>query len=284
MTSRLHSTMLFLVMVGIVLCAATRSEAAPLTLADNNTLIEVDPTSQAGMYTWRVDGTDNLFQNWFWYRIGRTGSEFSIDTISAPVVTGFDGGTEGTIVYQNPALRVAVTYSLTGGVPGSLQSALSEQVSVTNRTHTALDLHLFDYTDFDLAGTADDDSAIMPSPTEVLQSDGRTVITAGETVVSPPPSHHEVNYFSNTRDSLNDGQPTTLNDSSNSVGPGDVTWAFQWDSGLRPGATLTTNVAMKDAVPIPEPATMLLFLGVGAASLSARHFARRRKTAALDRA
>ena len=283
----MHSTASFLVVVvllGLALSVATRSDAAPLTLTTQNTLIEIDPASQAGMYTWRVDGIDNLFQNWFWYRIGQTGSEFSIDTVSAPVVTGFDGGTEGTIVYQNPALRVAVTYSLTSGAPGSLQSALSEQVSVTNRTHSVLDLHLFDYTDFDLVGTAEDDSASMPSPTEVLQTDGKTVITGGESVLSPPPSHHELNYFSNTRDSLNDGQPTTLNDSSNSVGPGDVTWAFQWDRSLQAGATLTAKMALKDAVPIPEPATMLLFLGVGAATLGARRVARRRKTAPLDRA
>jgi hypothetical protein len=179
MTSRLHSTMSFLVMVGIVLCAATRSEAGPLTLADHNTLIEIDPTSQAGMYTWRVDGTDNLFQHWYWYRIGQSGSEFSIDTISPADVTGFDGGSEGTITYQNPALRVEVTYRLTGGVPGSLQSALSEEVSVTNRTHSTLNLHLFNYTDFDLAGTPGDDTASMPSPTEVLQTDGQTVISGG---------------------------------------------------------------------------------------------------------
>src|SRR5690349_15691734 len=70
------------IVVATLIGTASLGEAAPVTLSDQNTLVEIDPNSQAGQYTWRVDGTDNLFQRWFWYRIGNFGPEQSIDTIS----------------------------------------------------------------------------------------------------------------------------------------------------------------------------------------------------------
>jgi len=157
---------------------ASSSDAAPLTLTDQNSVIEIDPNSQAGMYTWQVDGTDNLFQRWFWYRIGSAGPESSIDTISAPTVTGFGGSQDGKLTYENAALRVEIKYSLVGGAAGSLDSDLGEQVRITNKTMGSLSLHLFEYTDFDLKGTPEDDTASLVSPTAVLQTDGTSNIIA----------------------------------------------------------------------------------------------------------
>src|SRR5689334_17410844 len=114
MPRRTHIAPLVVVVLALVLATASKSAAAPLTLSDQNTLIEIDPTSQAGIYTWQVDGTDNMFQRWFWYRIGGAGPESSIDTISAPVVTGFGGTEDGKLVYQNPALKIEIKYSLVG--------------------------------------------------------------------------------------------------------------------------------------------------------------------------
>src|SRR3989442_15907678 len=63
------------------------SQAQIITLSDNNSHAQIDPTSQAGMSNWFVDGQNQLQQQWFWYRIGNLGGESSINTISAPAVT-----------------------------------------------------------------------------------------------------------------------------------------------------------------------------------------------------
>jgi hypothetical protein len=250
---------------------ASSSDAAPLTLTDQNSVIEIDPNSQAGMYTWQVDGIDNLFQRWFWYRIGSAGPESSIDTISAPTITGFGGSQDGKLTYENAALRVEIKYSLVGGAAGSLDSDLGEQVRITNKTMGSLSLHLFEYTDFDLKGTPEDDTASLVSPTAVLQTDGASNIIASESLsVTPGPSHREINIFSATRDNLNDGAPTTLNDGAGPVGPGDVTWAFEWDLLVPKDGTVLISKSLKDApAAVPEP-TILLMFGAGAAALRRR--------------
>ena len=57
------------------------SAKADVVLTDFNSTVVIDPTSQAGMYTWTVDGVDQMWQQWFWYRIGSAGPEQSIDTL-----------------------------------------------------------------------------------------------------------------------------------------------------------------------------------------------------------
>ena len=55
--------------------------ADDIILQDANSQIDITPTSQAGMHAWIVDGTSYDAQQWFWYRIGTTGGESSIDTL-----------------------------------------------------------------------------------------------------------------------------------------------------------------------------------------------------------
>ena len=278
MQRRTHVARLLLFSLLTIGGAASVGEAVPLVLSDQNSLIEIDPGSQAGMYTWAVDGTDNLFQRWFWFRIGGSGPESSIDTISPAAVTGFGGSPDGRLTYENAALRIEVKYSLMGGAPGSLDSDLGEQIRITNKTASALDFHFFEYTDFDLNGTAADDTAVMVSPTAVVQTDGTANIVASESLtVTPAPGHHEINIFSATRDSLNDAAPTTLNDSPGPVGPGDVTWAFEWDTSIAPGGSVLISKSLKDApATVPEPASLLI-LGIGVTVL--RRLERRRNSA-----
>src|SRR5215471_5719398 len=67
------------------LCLVLQARAIE-TLTDNNSVAQIDPNGQAGMFSWTVDGVQNLFQQWFWYRVGTNGPENSIDTISAPAI------------------------------------------------------------------------------------------------------------------------------------------------------------------------------------------------------
>src|SRR5438128_30207 len=88
----------------IILAALARStQAAPITLSDLNSSATIDPSLQSGMSNWTVNGTNQLFQQWFWYRTGSTGQEFSIETL--PLVSSIVSDTNFNTGFDNLALR-----------------------------------------------------------------------------------------------------------------------------------------------------------------------------------
>jgi hypothetical protein len=73
---------------GVVLLGITTTIArADITLIDGNSQITINPASQLGMYQWKVNGVNYDTQEWFWYRVGSTSAEQSIDTISTGSLT-----------------------------------------------------------------------------------------------------------------------------------------------------------------------------------------------------
>ncbi len=233
-----------------------------LTLTDGNSSVLIDPGSQAGANNWTVDGTNQLFQQWFWYRVGSTGPEAPINTISAPtVVTPTARIADISYTSQNN-LSVDVTYVLTGGTPGSLTSDVSEVIRINNLGSSSLDFHFFQYTDFDLGGDPQGDTARLVNANTIQQFDPNAI--SSETVVTPAANRYEVNFFANTLNSLNDGSPTTLN---NNGGPltGDTTWAFEWDVTIPAGGSFIISKD-KNIRPVPEPLSLIL-LGCGMVGL-----------------
>lgn len=236
--------------------------AAAITLVDGNSLVEIDETSQAGMANWLVDGTDHLFQQWYWIRINQS-AEFSVDTISAPTVTQPTPNI-ATISYANNVLRVDMTFLLTGGTPGSNTSDVAESIRIVNLSDRAFNLSLFEYDDFDLDGTAGGDRAeAFGSPvTTITQWDSSRVFVGAV----PPVTHWEIDSFPSILNRLNDANPDNLLDTGSPFGPGDATFAMQWDTQLAPNGTF---IISKDKLIVPEPTTVAA-LGLGLAALAAR--------------
>src|SRR6516164_3188731 len=42
------------------------SLASPITLADENSTVTLDPSTSSGVSSWTVDGVNQLYQQWFW--------------------------------------------------------------------------------------------------------------------------------------------------------------------------------------------------------------------------
>ena len=66
--------------VFFMLAVTATAQAALYTLTDDNSTAVIEGGSSAGVGTWTIDGTDHMFQQWFWYRVGNT-AEASIDTL-----------------------------------------------------------------------------------------------------------------------------------------------------------------------------------------------------------
>jgi large repetitive protein len=261
-----------------VLCgiSAQPSDAALFFLSDRNSTASFETETQANHFSWNVDGRQYLKGGVnpgqaFWYRIGDAGPEQSVHT-TLPVLaqgatdTNFNGNPETLFVrYGNAALQIDTSYRLNGGLAGSGTSDLTEQISISNLTASPMDFHFFQYADFDLPGPGGD-NAVFTNANTVDQFKGAFQLT--ETVVTPVPSHREVAFFPATLNKLNNAGPDDLNDLPPigvALGPGDVTWAYQWDVVIPPSSTYLISKDKHITGPqVPEPAAfVLLTIGLG---------------------
>lgn len=254
-------------LLGLCLCGvigmALSVNARIFTLTSGNSTASVDPNSQAGMFNWTVDGYNQLYQQWFWYGIGTGTGQSSIDTISAPTINPLSASS-ASISYANSQVSAQITYALTGGTLGSGSSALNESIHFVNTSASSLTLRFYQYSDFDLMGSASGDSLqlyrnLSGKFYEAIQTKGN--VTMSETDVVPGANHGEASFYPDLLNRLNGGTQITLADNLNLVGPGDTAWALEWDVTLAAGASLDIS-KNKVISPVPEPGTLgLLSLG-----------------------
>jgi hypothetical protein len=154
--------------------APQRSDAALLTLIDGNASADFDTATPSNNYNWFVDSSDKLAQQAFWYRIGSSGPESSVHTLPIGVQGTTDGNFDGNpdslfVRYNGAGFRIETTYTLRGGSPGSGASDMGELITIYNLGASPLDLHFFQYADFDLSGA---DTIKFTNANAVQQSGG----------------------------------------------------------------------------------------------------------------
>jgi hypothetical protein len=250
--------------VVILIAAFQTTLHAAIILTDGNSTAAVDPTSQAGMFHWDVQGLNQLQQQWFWVGIGN-GPLQSIDTLSAPAITS-SGPNNLTTTYTLPALvSISVDYTLTGGavVPaGEFANAdMGEAITLKNLSGSTLPLHFYEYSYFNLNGKSSDTvqlgTNLLGKYDDAYQTDGTAALT--ETVVTPGANEGEVGPVGLTLSKLNSGGPVTLGPpfGAGPIGPGAVTWAFQWDFSIAPGASpIISKDKSLSVMIVPEPASL----------------------------
>lgn len=266
--------LLGLTIAATLLATVSQAYVTPVTLTDQNSVAKVDVDSNAGMYQWNINGIPQLAQQWFWYRIDPQAYVQPINSISSATYNQLAGPNTLFTKYENSQLRVQINYTLTGGT--SSDSDILESISVKNNTAAAFTLHFFQYSDFDLDGSASGDTVSIDGDSSsgfwhAVQT--KQLNQLSETVTSPNATRCEAAVAGQILTEFGTAN-YNLNNNQGPVGPDDVTWGLQWNFTVGAGATVDIFKDKRlDVAPVPEPAA-LGFVALGLAAFVLRRRAR----------
>lgn len=241
-----------------------------------------DPVTP-GAVTWTVDGMENFGRLWYWLRFGDN-PEVSIDAFNLTIPPGhpLDAGSliNGDIrpdtlllYYQGnhagTPFSVEIALGLEGGDLGSGESLFNETITVSNMDTPGggtLDLRLYQFSNFELFDTPDNDSVALTSGNA-----GQPINTArqwddshsmAEGIVTVDPTAVEANIAAALLAKLNDGSPSVF-DNTETAGPGNVGWVFEWHTALDPQQSLVFSQTKRlTLMPAPTALAAAVTFGI----------------------
>ena len=246
-----------LILVACFLAEVTTAQGVhAVIVSDNNSTITVDPASQFGLRSWVVDGINQISEQWFWLRLAGESSQTSLDNLFLNKAESRPPN-QIDLAYTEifSGLKADLLYTLSGGPIGSGRSSINENITLANTGDQSIALAWFMEADLDLSGTSGDDLAFGGTG-GITQEDPHTIATVR---ASPAPDAFQIARFPVILEALTGNSIFNLDDRGSPFGPGDATFAFQWNLSIPAGQSLTIDIS-KDISPAPEPSTISLLV------------------------
>nr|MDA8413462.1 Ig-like domain-containing protein [Desulfobacteraceae bacterium] len=198
-----------------------------------------------------------LWREWFWYRIGTTGKQTSFDKLPVTGTQSSDFST-ATLVYTAPSFTATVGFTMGDKAAPSYNSSFIKTITIKNITSSALDYHLYTYSDLDISLVGNDNIVIVKGERAIQTGfEGRTLIQTS----TLKPSHYDIDTTASSPgsilDSLENGtDPLILSDFA---GPfpesGDMQFVYQYDLNIPANGSVTFTVTDKIATTNPMTVT-----------------------------
>ncbi len=248
-------TIVLIQLLLILTCLTSIAEAKNWTLRDAaniDTLVKIDDSTSAltGLNSFTVDTVERVFQQWFWYRVGPSDAEQSLDLLPKKVASSQPTPTSLQTSYTLAGqFDISALYELTSYPLGAGKASLKKTITITNTSAAVLDYHLFEYSDYDLsdADTIIGDSDNIEVHNFKLYQNGAQADGSGVTYThdsSLPPSSYDLDDGSlSLRDSLRDIDPTNFSIPQTPYGYGsDKQFVKQWDLTIPAGQSVTFTI------------------------------------------
>ena len=218
-------------------------------------------------------GSDYLFQNWWWMRVGNATAEQELRSTEQTNFAQLSPNS-AFLSYSRPGatgapgVSVNLTYTLNQISP--TQAAVTINWNITNNSQETTNVSFYNYTDWDVINSTDQYSFSSGPGFQQIRADNAGTGANGEFATLSAdlrvPTAWQVGPFSGTgspRASLTDAAITNLNNMFNGANPGDQAGAFQWDLVLAAGQSVGGRVTKGyNYDPIPAPGAFAL-LGLG---------------------
>ena len=268
-------------LIASIVAAAAGSATASITLTDGDANTTFDGIAGSAGFTqveWNVAGSNQLSEQSFGILVN---GQFTFLHDLAPAVS-FTTDTNGDmqddtffVGYDFMGLTIDITYTLTGGAPGSLFSTLAEVIDISAAGNsTPVSFQFFEFANFDLGGTAIDSFIEVLTPgNTVRQGDEGGTVFASETVQTPEADYVLIGLEPDVRGALTAGNLGAFGDPNalpSTFADGDLAWAFGWDVTIQPSGVDSTWQLSKIKQVIPTPGTAGLIAMAGLAGIRRR--------------
>jgi hypothetical protein len=248
--------------------AARPALAANVLLSNGNSTVTIDPNTTAGVEDWTINGTNQLNQEWFWYRTGNQTGQSSLNSLGGLSVNDVGSSITELTYGSSSGLQITVTYSLDGGLSTSKTSDLNDSIEIDNNGSSSKKIEFFEYADFDLGGLSTGQTVTITTGSDKVTGTGNGYQLSTST--SPTPTDFEANIAPNLLNQISSSSTSaTLTDVTAALGG---EWGYQWNLTIPSCGSVViegdqTITGSTLSVPEPVSSSMAMF-GLGGLFLS----------------
>jgi MYXO-CTERM domain-containing protein len=270
-------------------CTAALAQNTGIQLVDGGAIYDVTSTGNAGTIpvsepggtaagvqgnfrvTGGVGGTDNVYANWWWYRVNGTSTrELGIRQTTGTAVKTAIGTHAVNYAITSGGLLFDVTFTLSS--LNATSANIHSNVRVTNTTASPVDISLFNMMDIFLGGQDASDRVLFAGA-----SGGDRVINFDDSVLPSFKAQHRgfgafgygVGTFSAISAQVTDTSIDNFADVNGFTTPDDLSSVMQFNLGVieagataSAGAAFAVDVQGNDVTAVPAPGALAL-MGVG---------------------